>query len=134
MTVQLKNQKEKLNDFPLLRKIVMVTSNRDGRIGFIIKATDKIVTLKLEGLDTRYDFDFETFINGFSFSYTKEELVEQTYKIKSLKRVCPRLNNLDDVYISSNLIYDYLSRYFDNLTNFEVYQILANLKKKFENN
>lgn len=133
MTIQLKNQREKLNENQLVRKVQMVTSNRDGRIGFIVKATEKYVLLKLEGIPDYREFSFQQLIDGFSFSYTKEELIESVYKIKSLRTQCPRLNSLNDVYISSMFVFDYLEKYFDDFSNHDVYLILENLMKKFKN-
>jgi hypothetical protein len=133
MTIQLKNQTELLNTSSLLRKVKMVTSNRDGRIGFIVKATEDKVFLKLEGISNLLEFSFEQFIHGFSFSFTKTELVEAVYRIKNLRKQCPRLITKNDVYLSSNFVFDYLEQYFDDVSNHDVYVILEKLKTKFEN-
>lgn len=130
-TKQLRNQLKNSNS--ILKKVRMITSNRDGRIGFILSNENGVVKVKMEGIVPTLDFEEEKFAQCFSFSYSKDEMINSLYMIKSARRVIPRLHSMQDVYVSSIFIYDYLERFFDDVTNEEIFSCLNRLKISFEN-
>lgn len=135
MTTQLKNTaKSNFHDFPILKKVTMVTSNRDGRVGFVMGFQNNVVTIKMEGIIDLIQIHLDAFQNGFTLSYTKDELFHAVYRIKNLRKQCPRLTNLNDVYQSAVYVNDYLCRFFDedDVSTLEIYNSLLKLKKIFE--
>ena len=130
-TKQLRTQLKNSNS--ILKKVRMVTSNRDGRIGFILSNQNGVVEVKMEGIVETIKFNEDKFPTCFSFSFSKDEMINAVYMIKSARRVIPRLHSMQDVYVSSIFIYDYLERFFDDVTNEEIFSCLNRLKISFEN-
>lgn len=130
-TKQLKTQLKNSNS--ILKKVRMVTSNRDGRIGFILSNQNGVVEVKMEGIVELIKFDEDKFSSCFSFSFSKDEMINAVYMIKSARKFVPRLHSMQDVYVSSIFIYDYLERFFDDVTNEEIFSCLNRLKISFEN-